>query len=569
MASSVHEILGQKLFDGRTKTIYSMIDQPGLICIFRKDFYQPAGMGLSIPGSRRTSIDSAMRYLQQPPQQTNNNSNNTTNMEIPGKGVLITSITTCVYEILREASIPTFYVAPHPQPTMFIARKCTMIPILWIVRRLASETYVRRNPSVISGHRFVPPIVEIYHKRHPLIYRRLTLSNLEENAESSRESLFDDDDSDTDECLSSIWSYDQLLNAQFDIEDLKITQTEIEYMYETCCTIFDILEHIWMVKKNCQLIDLKLEFGITTTTTKEIVLASAFDIEAWHILRPTDKNLSSGNDVMQENLIWINNALRDILDLNMNIPLSAKLVPRRRSLIQQKQQSTLDENDTDDDPKKSNQIIPQYDHIDIHRDAMSLNIYAGVFSASTTNRCVIVCSSLRDIEHGQKLKINLNETYSIPCELRLCSIHKSAQTMSKFISNYSYEHCRPTVFVTLGNVNNGLAMFISSNSSYPVIHCSLSNPDQSNSFVDSNAFQSSDTSLFTVVFSLASVAQNVVQILAISDWKLWAKQRGKRLKTYLDLLVTDQQLTTIPAASATASLTQTATKVNMGILSIR
>nr|ACC43942.1 phosphoribosylaminoimidazole carboxylase, phosphoribosylaminoimidazole succinocarboxamide synthetase [Philodina roseola] len=571
MASSVHEILGQKLFDGRTKTIYSMIDQPGLICIFRKDFYQPAGLTLSIPGSRRSSIDCSMFFLQQQQQKQNNNS--TTNMEIPGKGVLITSITTCVYEILREASIPTFYVAPHPQPAMFIARKCTMIPILWIVRRLATETYIKRNPSVVNGHRFVPPIVEIYHKRHPLIYRRLTLSSLDENVVSSHESLLDDDDSDVDECLSSIWSYDQLLNAQFDIEDLKITQTEIEYMYETCCTIFDILEHIWMVKKNCQLIDLKLEFGITTTTTKEIVLANAFDIEAWHILRATEKNnFSSNNDnneTMQENLIWINNALRDILDLNINIPLSAKLVPRRRSLIQQKQQSTLDENDTDEDPKKSNQIIPQHDHIDIHRDSLSLNIYTGAFSASTTNRCVIVCSSIRDIEYGQKLKVNLNETFSIPCELRLCSIYKSAQTMSKFISNYSYEHCRPTIFVTIGNINNGLAMFISSNSSYPVIHCSLPNSDNSTSLIDSNSFHSSESSSFPVVFSLTSAAQNIVQILAISDWKLWAKQRGRRLKSYLDLLVTDQQLTTIPTASATSTVTQTSTKMNSGILSIK
>jgi phosphoribosylaminoimidazole carboxylase/phosphoribosylaminoimidazole-succinocarboxamide synthase len=562
MASSTHDILGQKLFDGKTKTIYSMIDQPGLICIYRKDYYQSSDRAFYIPGSRRSSIDSSMRFNQQQQQQQNLHNNSNSYIEIPGKGTLTTSITACVYEILREASIPTFYVAPHPQPDIFIARKCTMIPILWIIRRIANETYVKRNPGIINGHRFVPPIVEIYHKRHPLVYRRLTIGNIDENIASSRESLLDDDDSDSDECLSSIWSYEQLLNAHFEIENLKITQTEIEYMYEICCAIFDILEHIWMVKKNCQLIDLKIEFGITTTTTKEIVVANTFDIETWHILRLMQKTTPPGNDAIQENLIWINNALRDILDLNINIPLTAKIAPRRRSLIQQKQQSTFDDVETDEDDKAMNRIIPENDHIDIQSDVLSLNIYSSSFSPSTSNRCVVICSSFRDVEHGQKIKVTLNETYNIQCDIRLCSIYKSTQTILKFLSNYSYEHCRPTIFVTLGNINNGLAMCLSSNSQYPVIHCSLMSIEQQNNLFDINSYLSHDTSMFTVVFTLSSAIQNVVQILAMNDWRLWTKQRGKRLKNYLDLLINDQQLTN-------TMITQQTTKTNNGILTLK
>jgi phosphoribosylaminoimidazole carboxylase/phosphoribosylaminoimidazole-succinocarboxamide synthase len=556
MASSAHDILGQKIFDGKTKTIYSMIDQPGLICIYRKDYFQPTGRTLNIPGSRRSSVDSSIRFNQQQQQSLHQTINSY--VEIAGKGTLTTSITTCVYEILREASIPTFYVAPHPQPDMFIARKCTMIPILWIIRRLANETYVKRNPGIQNGHRFVPPIIEIYHKRHTIIYNRLTV---DENLHSSRESLLDDDDSDSDECLSSIWSYEQLLNAHFDIENLKITQTEIEYMYETCCTIFDILEHIWMVKKQCQLIDLKIEFGITTTTTKEIVVANIFDIETWHILRPIQKTTTTGNDVIQENLIWINNALRDILDLNINIPLTAKLSPRRRSFAQQRIPSTLDDTETDeDDEKKTNTIIPENDRIDIHKDILSLNIYSSTFSPSITNRCIIVCSSIRDIEQGQKIKITLNETYNIQCDIRLCSIYRSTQAILKFLSNYAYEHSRPTVFITLGNINNGLAMCLSSNSPYPVIHCSIINNEQQNNLFDMNSYLTQDTSIFTIVFSLTSAIQNVVQILAMNDWRLWTKQRGKRLKNYIDFLIADQQLTTS---------TQQTMKTNNGLLTIK
>ncbi|CAF3053590.1 unnamed protein product [Rotaria socialis] len=554
MTSSTNDILGQKLFDGKTKTIYSMIDQPGLICIYRKDFYQASGRTLSIPGSRRTSIDSSNRFNQIQQQQNITCNNSNSYIEIPGKGALTTSITTCVYEILREASIPTFYVATHRQPDIFIARKCTMIPILWIVRRLANETYVKRNPGIMNGHRFIPPLIEIYHKRS-------TNGNNDENLDSSFESSFDEEDSDSDECLSSIWSYEQLLNTHFDIENLKITQTEIEYMYEICCTIFDILEHLWMMKKNCQLIDLKIEFGITTTITKEIVVANTFDIETWHILRPIQKNASLGDDLIQENLIWMNNALRDILNLNINMPLPVKIVPRRRSFIHQRQPSTLDEAETDDDEKVKISVTPNDDHIDIHRDILSLNIYSSSFSPLITSRCIIVCSSLHDIGQGQKIKATLNESYNIQCDIRLCSIYKSTQAILKFLSNYSYEHCRSTVFVTLGNINNGLAMCLSSNSQYPVIHCSLMNIEQQNNLFDINSYLSQDASMFTVVFTLTSAVQNVVQILAMNDWRLWAKQRGKRLKNYIDLLVADQQLTTT-AVTATKQIT----KNNNGIL---
>ncbi|CAF1178030.1 unnamed protein product [Rotaria sordida] len=524
--SSLHGILGQKLYEGKSKTIYSVIDQPSLICIHRKDYYDSSDSIVSASSSRRSSFDSSFRLNNQ--QQNRNNASNFNN-EFISKGILTTSITTCVYEILREASIPTFYVASHTQPDIFIAKKCTMIPILWIIRRIANETYIKRNPEIINGHRFIPPIIEIYHKRHSIVYRRATLGSLDENLESDRENqLNDDDDSDLDECISSVWSYEQLLNTNIVLENLKISKTDIEYMYEICCTIFDILEHVWMVEKNCQLIDLKVEFGVTTTTTKEIVVANTYDIETWHILRPIEKMTSTGNDSIQENLIWINNALRDILDLNINKSLTTKIVSNYKN-----------------DEQKTSNIIPEYDHVDIDQDKLSLNNYSTSFLPTITNRCIIVCSSLHDIEHGQKIKTTLNEIYNIQCDIRLLSVFKSTQTILKFLSNYSYEHCRPTVFVTLGNINNGLAMSLSSNSQYPIIHCSLLNKEQYNNLFDTNSFISNDTSLFTVVFTLSSAIHNVIQILAINDWKLWTKQRGRRFKKYIDLIRVDQQLTTM------------------------
>jgi len=493
-------MLGQKLFNGKTKTIYSVIDQPNLICIHRKDFHDPASSVLTIPGTRRNSVDHPGRFPNS--QQTRLH----TNSELNSRGALVTSITNYVYEILRQASMPTFFVAAHGQVDMFIAKKCTMIPILWIIRRFANETYVKRNQEISLGHRFIPPIIEIFYKRHPIVYQRRTstIINPDDNYESSsdRESQYDDSDSDSDECISSIWSYEQLLNININTDNVKISRTDIEYMYEICCTAFDILEHVWMSQSNCQLIDLKLEFGLTTT--KEIVIANVYDIDTWHILRPNEQLISNEKNSIEEKLIWIRNSLKTIVDID------------RHSFYQSKLHVDYELNEQQE------------------IDTISL--------PSKTSRCIIICSSLNDIEYGQQMKTTLNEIYNIQCDIRLFSIYKSTQTILKFLSNYSYEHCRSTVFITLGSINNGLATCLSSNSQYPIIHCSIQNLDQQNNLIDMNSFVSHDTLLFTIVFSLSSAVQNVIQILAMNDWRLWAKQRGRRFKKHMDLILADQQL---------------------------
>lgn len=502
-ASTFPNILGQKFYEGKTKVIYSIIDQPSLVCIHRKDLYESTNSILSVPTPRRGSIDSTFRFNF--PSRSRSN----TETELNSKSILTTSITTCVYEILREASIPTFFVAVHPQADMFIGKKCTMIPIRWIIRRLANENYVKRNLTVPIGYRFVPTVIELYSKRQSMVSRRGTSTNKDDILESDRDSQFNGEDSDPEEFISSICSYEQL---HIDLEHMKISRTDLEYMYEICSTVFDILEHVWMMEKNCQLIDLKIQFGITTTGNKEIVIANIFDIDTWHICRPMEKISSSIGNFNQEKLIWINNALRDILNLNSH--LSSRVEP------------VVHKNTNEDE--KSNGIPEE----GVER-TMTL------MESSTVNRCIVVCSSLSDVEYAQQIKTTLIEFYHIQCDIRLFSTYKSSQTLSKFVSQYSYEHRRPTVFITLGNINNGLATCLSSNCSHPLIHCFNTNVE---SMHDIQSFTSNDTALFTVVFTLSSAIHNVIKILAMNDWRLWTKQRGRRFKKYIDLIFADQQL---------------------------
>lgn len=507
-SSSSDGILGQRLFEGKTQTIYSVIDQSNLICIHQRDPDEATDTSNTpYTSTRRTSIDAGFR---------SSRSRSFSVAENPSsRGTWITSITASVYEILREASIPTYFIAPHPQSDMFIAQKCTMIPIIWFVRRLATESYVKHHPHVPLGHRFVPPLVELSSQRRPNIYRRLTLSNLEETIlNSDRVNTIDEADanekeSSDDECQTSLYSSEQLSHLPWDFSSMKISVTDLEYMYEICLTVFDILEHVWMTEKKYQLIDLKLEFGLTSN--KEIVIANVFDADTWHIFR------SGSQDFIEENLCLIHQSLREILHFNACLSSTTKTLA-------------------------SNEMI--------ENDPQSINLPSISSSVSTVSRCLIIASSVNDIEYGQKIKSILNETYNLICEIRLCSI----QNINKILSQYAFEHCRATVILTLGQLNNGLAMFISSNSLYPVIHGFFLDSEKNHHLIDPNTFLSRDLSSVTLVFSMSSAVQNIVQILAMKDWRLWVKQRGRRWKKWTEFLLADQQLLHNQANKGTTGL---------------
>lgn len=123
--------LGPKLAEGKTKIVYAHPDDPALAILIHKDSISAGD------GARRN--------------------------QIPGKGALTGRTAANVLSLLNRAGIATHFVgAPAPDAT--VVRRCAMIPLEVVMRRVATGSYLRRHPGVAEGTRFDPPLVEFFLK---------------------------------------------------------------------------------------------------------------------------------------------------------------------------------------------------------------------------------------------------------------------------------------------------------------------------------------------------------------------------------------------------------------------
>ncbi|XP_065452942.1 bifunctional phosphoribosylaminoimidazole carboxylase/phosphoribosylaminoimidazole succinocarboxamide synthetase isoform X11 [Chrysemys picta bellii] len=215
--------LGKKINEGKTKEVYELPDLAGCVLMQSKD------------------------------QITAGNAARKDHME--GKAAISNTTTSCVFQLLHESGIKTAFVRKHGD-TAFIAAQCEMIPIEWVCRRIATGSFLKRNPGVKEGYKFYPPKIEMFYK----------------------------DDAAND----PQWSEEQLIEAKFCFAGLTIGQTEVDIMAHSTQAIFEILEKSWF-PQNCTLVDMKIEFGVNITT-KEIVLADVIDNDSWRLWPSGDRS---------------------------------------------------------------------------------------------------------------------------------------------------------------------------------------------------------------------------------------------------------------------------------------
>lgn len=83
--------------------------------------------------------------------------------DLEGKAEISNKTNAKVFELLNKAGVKTAFVKLASDKA-FIARNCDMVPIEWVTRRLATGSYLKRNPGIQEGFRFYPPKQEIFFK---------------------------------------------------------------------------------------------------------------------------------------------------------------------------------------------------------------------------------------------------------------------------------------------------------------------------------------------------------------------------------------------------------------------
>ncbi|XP_037554261.1 multifunctional protein ADE2 isoform X2 [Nematolebias whitei] len=233
MASTQELHLGLKLNEGKTKQIFELVDQPGLVLVQSKD--------------QITAGNAARKD------------------EMEGKAAIANKTTCCVFQLLQESGVRTAFEKQHSD-TAFVAAHCEMIPIEWVCRRVATGSFLKRNPGVKEGYRFSPLKMEMFFK----------------------------DDANND----PQWSEEQLLAANFSLAGVTIGRCEVDIMNRSTVAIFEILEKAWATQ-NCTLVDMKIEFGVNVKT-QEIVLADVIDNDSWRLWPAGDRSQQKDKQVYRD-----------------------------------------------------------------------------------------------------------------------------------------------------------------------------------------------------------------------------------------------------------------------------
>ena len=203
-----------KLAEGKTKIIAEAPGQPGQVLVTSKDAI--------------TAGDGARRN------------------EIAGKAEIATATTCNVFQYLKACGLPGAFEGPV-DATTFAARKCEMIPLEVVTRRLATGSYLRRHPEITEGHRFEPLVLELFLK----------------------------DDANHDPLISEA---DVLARGL-------LAPAELETVKRQAVRCFNLLEQAW-ARQNVSLVDLKVEFG---RHGGELLLADVIDNDSWRLWPAGDK----------------------------------------------------------------------------------------------------------------------------------------------------------------------------------------------------------------------------------------------------------------------------------------
>ncbi|CAD5228775.1 unnamed protein product [Bursaphelenchus xylophilus] len=373
--------------------------------------------------------------------------------ELEGKAAAASKTTCNIFRYLNACGLKTHFVREVSE-TEFEALNCTMIPIEWVARRIATGSFLKRNPGVKEGYLFTPPLIETF---------------------------FKDDANDDPQ-----WSRAQLLEANFELNGRKIGVHEYNWMQRATSVIFRLLEKAWRTV-GCVLVDMKIEFGVTTKG--ELVLADVIDNDSWRVWPNGDRRLQLDKQVYRDLPQVTEEALKEV---KKNYERVAQL--------------------TNDfaDPSK----VP--------------NVEA-----------IIIMGSAADADYGKKIAASLTN-FGVETSLRVCSAHKSTAEALELIGELENK-ANPCVLIAIAGRSNGLGPVLAANSILPVINAPPFSADWAAQDVWSSLRMPTGVGC-TTVLGADEVALAAAKILSIHNHLVYGKLLGNQLNNIQKIFDSDQQL---------------------------
>jgi phosphoribosylaminoimidazole carboxylase/phosphoribosylaminoimidazole-succinocarboxamide synthase len=247
-----HLTKGVILAEGKTKRIVEIIGKPNLVLMEAKDDL--------------TAGDGAKHDT------------------FPNKGVLSTATTAAVFELLNACGIPTAYKERYGD-TGIIAESCEMLPYEVVWRRVAppKSSYLKRKPHIEPGTRFNTAVVEFFLKTTSKDFRGITVPKDDPLITSFGPAGVTVVRPDLPGDVEPVHIPGDVLYGKDN--DVGHPMAEMEKIIRRVGLVY---ESAWQ-QQGCQLLDFKIEFGITKNG--RLVVADVIDNDSGRVFDAAGNHL--------------------------------------------------------------------------------------------------------------------------------------------------------------------------------------------------------------------------------------------------------------------------------------
>lgn len=199
-------------------------------------------------------------------------------INVPGKGAAATATTINAFKLLKQHGVPTHFLEAHPKKKdAFYALRAEMVPLEVVVRRIATGSYLKRNPDVGEGHVFDMLEYELFYKDDKLHDPFVVFDHIYGSG-----------------CIQ-LHRADVPTNSERHLSHLKTIEFYADYdqMRIMALQVFLVLEKAWK-DLGVDLYDMKIEFGLVDDGVggQRLVVADVIDNDSWRIKDSRDRQLS-------------------------------------------------------------------------------------------------------------------------------------------------------------------------------------------------------------------------------------------------------------------------------------